>query len=162
MVLVGALKKLVVGFVLLGSATSFASNSFYDARCLKHGNQIILDYDHEKFKGRVALPLKRVVERNCGYRFDVDRYRLKKVTLLARDKKDYSSVTLQVGRHFSRSKPVPEDYDFVELRTPRRAFGAFGNWRLHVRGKIKVDKIILKLERRIIDRDDIEPIDYPF
>lgn len=146
------MQKLLTKFLLI-CAPSFALSSTlqadddrFDAKCEYRNNNIILDYDGEKFKDHTILPLKSIIDVVCRDTPDLRDFVLRKVIVIAKSKRSYGAARLQVGRSYSRPYLLNDDYRPVHLRTPRRQGFSRGPWRLSLEGKIKVKELIIKIE----------------
>ncbi len=145
----------LLGFAA-ASQTVFADNDQYDVRCRVDGRTITLDYDGEKFEDRSVFHLKGIIQRRC------DRFRggrLESLTLVAKSKRDYSKVNLEVGRYLSHDVRLSDDYRPVVLRGPARQLRD-SQWKLHLSGKVKIDRIVLRVGS-ILDRRPLPPIHRP-
>ena len=123
-----------------------ASDDRYDAKCQYQNNTIILDYDGEKFKGYTMLPLKNIISTLC---FDVPSIRnlyLNKIIIIAKSKRDYGAAKLQIGRHISPPYILNDDYRPVSIWVHNHRNLRSSRWKLYLEGKIKVKKLIIKVE----------------
>ena len=113
-----------------------------------------LDFNqHRVFRGENTIGLRRMLRDQYG--INSKRFNLKKVVLVAKSARGRGLAYLTVGYFSSFEETINGNrYDFdsrggfdrVRFRSPKR--NSRGPWQLHLRGKIKIKKIILKLERR--------------
>ena len=135
--------------LLLVFFSSYRVLAYYDdygVDCYSTYSGIELDYDGEKFKGLVTISLKRVIERNCNFELPLRHLRIERIIIIGKGKKRGSSVRLQMGRHHSQIRYFSDDYQRIIYR-PQRLHRR-GPMRLHFRGKVKMEKIIIQFQTR--------------
>jgi hypothetical protein len=107
----------------------------------------------EQFKGQNTIRLKQEIKR-VNPDLNLRRADLVEVKLVAKSKKGRGTVYLTEGDYVSRTKQVygtPDmfhaggGYERIFLMAPRQEQGA---WQLHLRGNIKVRRIVATLEVR--------------
>lgn len=125
--------------------TALSGDDRYNASCQTFGNKIVLNYDDEKFKGQVVLPLREIVRRTCRSIRLPRHIRLQNITLLARSKKSYGVARLEVGGRLGQIRHLNGSYRPVVLTPQRGRRTRQGSWNLHLVGKIKVAKVIISL-----------------
>ena len=113
-----------------------------------------LRFDRERvFRGHNTVYLKRRLRNQHG--IDLHRYNLKAVVLVAKSKHGRGTGSLMVGDANTYEEVIdgmPYEFrarggfDRVRFRNPKR--NSRGPWQLHLRGKIKIKKIVVKLKRK--------------
>ena len=105
------------------------------------------------FRGQQTIFLKRRLREEYGV--NLNRFRIKAVVLVAKSRHGGGKAYLTVGDASSFEEIIdgrPHEflrrggYSRVRLRNPKR--NSRGPWQLHLRGQIKIKKVIVKLERK--------------
>jgi hypothetical protein len=118
-----------------------------------HARDFHLDYGGQHLQGQNTLTLKNEM-RNQYPGVRLQRFKLKKVVLVAKSKHGGGSAKLLVGGNSSYEKNVPghpseffSNYDFTRVPFRNPSYASQGRWQIKLRGNIKVKKVIVKLER---------------
>jgi len=105
------------------------------------------------FRGEHTVFIKRRLREEYGV--NLKRFRIKAVVLVAKSRHGRGKSYLTVGDASSFEKIIDgRPYEFrgrggynrVRFRNPKR--NSRGPWQLHLRGQIKIKKVIVKLERK--------------
>ena len=119
--------------------------------------RIVIDMYDQVYQGRQSvLPLKRLIKRQHP-RMNMDNFNLVRVRLVAKSRHGRGQANLVVGRWQSNSQTIggrPVDWNWDRPRSFDRI--VFHNqvrrddekrWQIHMRGNIKVRKVVVVLER---------------
>lgn len=140
------LKLSVLTFALMFSAISFSAQG---------EKKFVLHFDGQQFRQQSKLFLKQELKRQHG--INVQNFKLNRVRLVAKSRNGNGRAKLVVGQNQTRNEFIngsPRDFryddrntwDRVNFRNPSRR--SQGNWQIHMRGNIKVKKVVVFLERK--------------
>jgi len=117
--------------------------------------KFVLKFQGQRFQQQSKLFLKQELQRQHG--INVQNFKLKKVRLVAKSKNGNGRAKLVVGQDQTQMKYInghpqdfrynaPETWDRINFRNP--SYNSRGNWQIHMRGKIKVKRVVVWLERK--------------
>ena len=115
--------------------------------------RFVLRYDGEVFRGQSTIYLKREI-RNQHPHMRLRNLHLERVVVVAKSARGNGLVYLQTGAYRSREELIDGNrHDFlgqgqyfrIPFSSPRSGLGP---WQLHLRGKIKIKKIIVIVSGR--------------
>lgn len=117
--------------------------------------KLVMKLDNQYYSGLSQIGIKRLIRKHHGNQVLRNKV-IKKVTLVAKSKKGRASAALSVGGQYSHEHRIPGKkfafyidspytYHNITLQSPTlRSSGAV---KVHLDGKVKIDKIIVKLGR---------------
>lgn len=154
------LKLSTFAFALLFSAFTFAAQG---------ERKFVLNFQGQRFNQNGKIFLKQELQRQHGV--NAKKFRLKRVKLVAKSRNGNGKAKLVVGQNQTRNEFIngtPRDFRFddrntwdrVTFRNPSRR--SQGNWQIHMRGKIKVKRVVVWLERKRNRRPGPRPTPRPF
>ncbi len=117
--------------------------------------KFVLKFHGERFQQQSKLFLKQELQRQHGIR--VQNFKLNKVRLVAKSRNGNGRAKLVMGQDQTQMKYInghPQDFhyndrdtwDRVNFRNP--SYNSRGNWQIHMRGNIKVKRVVVWLERK--------------
>ncbi|OUR99752.1 hypothetical protein A9Q84_01630 [Halobacteriovorax marinus] len=108
------------------------------------------DLNAQHSRGQQTLQLKKMIKNKYG-RKALQGFKLKKVTISAKSKKGGADANLQVGYKETYPQTIsgtPENFDShssgyssLSFMAPRGSQRAQGQWKLHIKGNVKVDSV---------------------
>jgi len=105
------------------------------------------------YNNNSVLKLKTALQNQ--HRINLDRFKIQGVTLVAKSKQGNARAKLVVGNATSRIKKIAGNprkfrksgnFDHISFQNPKR--NSKGNWQVHLKGNVKVKKVIVKLKRK--------------
>lgn len=140
-----------------------AMTLMFSAVSASAAERFVIDVNDAEFKGQSEIQLRKALHKRFG--INTDFYNIKHVALVAKSRQGQGSAILTVGPYASPQQNIggnplgyrdssPQTFDrlhfFYESRNDE------GPWQLHLRGNIKVRKIVVVLvhERNDHGRDD--------
>ncbi len=115
-----------------------------------------LEFRDQVFQGENTLMLKKEIQAQFP-ELKLARYTLEKVRLVAKSKMGKGQARLQVGQEVTFDYPVagspamfdsihPSSYQAIDFNRP--GFDAEGVWQIHLKGNIRVKKVMLLLSEK--------------
>jgi hypothetical protein len=138
------MKSIITAIAVVASLSTLAQRG--------QNQQIELSMNEKTFQGQSTIFLKQEIKKQYP-RVNVERWDLQRVVLVAKSAKGNGKAFLQVGSFDSRIEQIDGNrFDFqnrggfhrIRFEAPRLDNG---NWQIHLRGKIKVRKVILVAKR---------------
>lgn len=115
--------------------------------------RLTLDFYGELFTQESTLFLKQEILRKHP-RINFQNWDLKRVVLHAKSARGYGEAQLQIGRQDSRIETVDgNSYDFRQPGNYHKVVFTSpgsdqGKWQLHMKGRIKVDKVVIIAQKK--------------
>jgi len=117
--------------------------------------KFVLHFDGQQFRQQGKIFLKQELQRQHGIR--VSNFRLNRVKLVAKSRNGNGKAKLVVGQDQTQMKYINgsrrdfryngnDSWDKVNFRNP--SYNSRGNWQIHLRGNIKVKRVVVFLERK--------------
>jgi len=130
--------------------------------------KLVLQFHGQQFKQQSKIFLKQELQRQHGLR--VQNFKLVRVRLVAKSRNGNGKANLIVGQNRTQKKYIngaPRDFryndantwDRVNFRNP--SYNSKGNWQIHLKGNIKVKKVVVFLERTRRRRPSPRPMPEP-
>lgn len=134
----------VLAFSLLFTTMVFA----------QYEKKFVLKYYGERFTQNSVLKLKQDLRSQHG--INVNRWRIDRVRLVAKSRQGNGRAKLVVGPYDTRWRRIdggprefrldqPRTWDKITFQNPARR--SQGNWQIHMRGNVKVKRVVVFLER---------------
>ena len=116
--------------------------------------EVELHFNHWHLHGHKRVYLRKVFKRQYPG-IDILSYDLRRVVVLAKSYRGRSEATLRVGNHRSRTRSIygqsdvfhnpDQGYRTISFKNPKR--DSRGLWQLDFNGDVKLDRIVLVLQR---------------